>query len=131
MLLSVAWTPRFLTCVSLILKERLQTLWRIAHQEHNREGDEAKRAVKGSSQLRLMAMLDEHRDEVFSAGKLQPYWLFKFVKYAQPGEPGPTNTPASLVLRACDAFADRPALAVPDASVITTLARRLPGRPVR
>ena len=33
LLLSVAWTPRFLTCVSLILKERLQTLWRIKKSE--------------------------------------------------------------------------------------------------
>jgi hypothetical protein len=48
------------------------------------------------------------------------YWLFNFVcRRADLNGKGPSDTPASLLLRACDAFASRPCLAVPDERTIS------------
>ena len=51
-------------------------------------------------------MIDRHPDDVFVRDRQQPFWLFKYVKAAGPGEL-PKNTPASLVLRAFSAFSER------------------------
>lgn len=58
-------------------------------------------------------------DDEWVVDKQGIYWLKEFVHYKSVGaDPGTTrhgrNTPASLVRRACDAFAPRPALGVPD-----------------
>lgn len=66
----------------------------------------------------LLRLVDKHRDGVFVNDKQGCFWLFDFVKYAGPSPHkrtgGRPDTPASLVVRACNAFADRPCLAVPD-----------------
>ena len=56
-------------------------------------------------------------EDVWCNDKQGLHWLFDWVKYAG-GPPfertnGKTNTPASLVVRACDAFEHRPCLGVP------------------
>ena len=81
--------------------------------------------------VHLLGTLDQHRDDVFVDDKQSLFWLMDYVKYKSPShEPGTerhgANTPASLVLRACDAFSTRPALAVPDVSTFPHLQLALP-----
>ena len=60
----------------------------------------------------------EKLNDVWCVEKQGLHWLFDYIKYAggQPFErtEGRTNTPSSLVVRACDAFYERPCLGVPD-----------------
>jgi len=70
----------------------------------------------------LLLLVDSHfdnADDFFTRDKQGLYWLNEFVQFksmgADVGSPRyGHNTPASLVCRACDAFALRPALGVPD-----------------
>ena len=74
----------------------------------------------------------EQANDVWCFDKQGLHWLFDYVKYAG-GPPfvrtqGRTNTPASLIVRACDAFAERPCLGVPDGNGTTTINRPLLSR---
>ncbi len=64
-----------------------------------------------------LARLDAFPNDVFCLDKQGSYWLFDFVKYGavvpHRRTQGRPDTPASLILRACEAFSNRPCLGVP------------------
>jgi len=84
--------------------EALLQLWKLAGEDATAKA--------------FMKLIDKHRDGVFVNDKQGCFWLFDFVKYAGPSPHkrtgGRPDTPASLLVRACNAFAERPCLAVPD-----------------
>ena len=71
---------------------------------------------------RWLGAVDSLADDVWVADPQGPFWLADYVRLAQPRPPhertrGRPDTPASLVLRACDAYAARPCLGIPSASL--------------
>ncbi len=85
-------------------------------------------------QRRRLEQIDAYHDDVWVRDKQGPYWLFDYVRFARQRPPhdrtnGLTDTPASLVLRACDAYAGRFCLAVPESSLLSIPPTRSRARP--
>eukprot|EP00927_Polykrikos_kofoidii_P048997 TRINITY_DN43149_c0_g1_i1.p1 TRINITY_DN43149_c0_g1~~TRINITY_DN43149_c0_g1_i1.p1 ORF type:complete len:2028 (+),score=334.88 TRINITY_DN43149_c0_g1_i1:78-6161(+) len=80
-------------------------------------------ATAASARLKVY---DPHHGEIWVKDKQEIFWLHKHVLAGK--DLGRYDTPASLVLRACDAFAERPCLGIPGASLLAdeALPRRTP-----
>lgn len=64
----------------------------------------------------MLRAYDSHNDELWVRDKQHIYWLHRHVCAGK--DLGRFDTPASLLLRACDAFAERPCLAVPALALV-------------
>mmetsp|Transcript_163666 Transcript_163666/g.524841 ORF Transcript_163666/g.524841 Transcript_163666/m.524841 type:complete len:1938 (+) Transcript_163666:50-5863(+) len=75
----------------------------------------------------ILESYDPHHQEVWVREKQHIYWLHRHVCAGK--DLGLFDTPASLLLRACDAFAARPCLGVPGSGLVADL--DLPRKTVR
>mmetsp|Transcript_30395 Transcript_30395/g.91143 ORF Transcript_30395/g.91143 Transcript_30395/m.91143 type:complete len:1957 (+) Transcript_30395:98-5968(+) len=101
----------------------MSTLWDVAEGRIRRGGD------GGCDHTMALAMLqqaDEYRGQYWVQDKQCAFWLLDYVRYhATPGSDradagARPDTPASLLARACDAFARRRVLGVPDEDTCPT-----------
>ena len=100
--------------------EAVEAMWALVHRQSAKDGD----AQLSERNLQLLKLIDPHRKdwanpECWVIDKQGFYWLQQFVHYKSPGADPLTarngrNTPASLLMRACDAYAARLALGVPN-----------------
>eukprot|EP00933_Yihiella_yeosuensis_P030246 TRINITY_DN23913_c0_g1_i1.p1 TRINITY_DN23913_c0_g1~~TRINITY_DN23913_c0_g1_i1.p1 ORF type:complete len:968 (-),score=206.74 TRINITY_DN23913_c0_g1_i1:338-3082(-) len=82
-------------------------------------------AVPGAEEAAaLLKSYDPHADECWVRDKQHFYWLHRHVRAGR--DLGRFDTPASLALRACDAFAERPCFGIPSSELVqdSTLPRR-------
>jgi hypothetical protein len=87
------------------------------------------RPTARAQQLLSSVVAVESRDDVWVKDKQGHYWLFDFVcRRGEVKGTGKRDTPASLLLRACDAFAPRLCLGVPDERTLA-VANSAPPRP--
>ena len=74
--------------------------------------------------VELVKAYDGRSGDTWVHDKQHIYWLHEYVKEGK--QLGKNDTPASMVLRACDAFAERPSIAIPSDELVPDLPRLTP-----